>query len=137
MSYYTALEDLFEDVVGKALRGQGLSQRDVEQRSGLKAGDLARRGRRDRLRGGLQGGPAEPVAAGLRPHHGAVRPARGKLRLGHTAVQHDQLDGAAHLEHPAVIRPVRAGDHLRAHPGQDVGGAAQGKVGRGPACAGV
>ena len=42
MSYYTALEDLFEDVVGKALRRQGLAQRDVEQRSGLKAGDLAR-----------------------------------------------------------------------------------------------
>ncbi len=42
MSYYTALEDLFEDVVGKSLRGQGLAQRDVEQRSGLKAGDLAR-----------------------------------------------------------------------------------------------
>lgn len=42
MSYYTSLEDLFGDIVGKAVRGQGLSAQEVERRSGLAEGDLAR-----------------------------------------------------------------------------------------------
>ena len=39
---YTSLEDLFGDVVGKAVRGQGLAAREVERRSGLSVGDVAR-----------------------------------------------------------------------------------------------
>jgi glyoxylase-like metal-dependent hydrolase (beta-lactamase superfamily II) len=42
MSYYTSLEDLFGDIVGKALRGQGLAAQEVERRSGISAGDIAR-----------------------------------------------------------------------------------------------
>lgn len=39
---YTSLEDLFGDIVGKALRGQGLAAREVERRSGLAVGDLGK-----------------------------------------------------------------------------------------------
>ncbi len=39
---YTSLEDLFGDVVGKAVRGQGLAAREVERRSGLAVGDVGR-----------------------------------------------------------------------------------------------
>ncbi|OGG49022.1 MAG: hypothetical protein A3F84_14395 [Candidatus Handelsmanbacteria bacterium RIFCSPLOWO2_12_FULL_64_10] len=42
MSCYTSLEDLFGDVVGKAVRGQGLSAREVAQRSGLSAAEVER-----------------------------------------------------------------------------------------------
>ena len=44
-----------------------------------------------RLRGGLQGRPPEPVAAGLRPDHGDVRPAQRLVRLRDAAVQHRRL----------------------------------------------
>lgn len=39
---YTSLEDLFEDIVGKALRGQALDAREVERRAGLAPGDVAK-----------------------------------------------------------------------------------------------
>ena len=34
------------------------------------------------------------------------------------------------IERPALVRPVRAGSHIRAHPGQDCGFQAQGSWGR-------
>jgi glyoxylase-like metal-dependent hydrolase (beta-lactamase superfamily II) len=39
---YTSLEDLFGDVVGKAMRGQGLSAAEVARRSGLSADEIGR-----------------------------------------------------------------------------------------------
>jgi site-specific DNA recombinase len=56
------------------------------------------------------------------------------LRVGHPAVQHHHLDGAADAERPAVLRAVRARGHRRAHPRQDRRQQAQGDVdGRGAA----
>ena len=52
------------------------------------------------------------------------------LRLGHPAVQHHHLDGPADAERAAVVCPVRARGHLRAHPGQDRRLQAQGSLGR-------
>ena len=46
----------------------------------------------------------------------------------HPAVQHDHLDGPADAERPAVVRPVRAGDHLGADAGQDRRHPPQGQV---------
>ena len=63
-----------------------------------------------------------------------VRRARRVVRCGHPAVQHHHLDGPADAERPALLRPVRAGGHRRAHPRQDRGLQAQGHVdGRGTA----
>ena len=38
------------------------------------------------------------------------------------------VDGPADAQRPAVVRPVRAGDHLRAHAGQDRGRPAEGEM---------
>ena len=95
------------------------------------------RGRADRLRRGLQGGPIEPVAARLRPDDGDVREASGLVRLGDPAVQHGQFDGAAHLERAAFVRPVRARDDQRADPRQDRRRPPQRKMGRRNAAAGL
>ena len=46
----------------------------------------------------------------------------------HPVVQHHDLDGAAHAQHPALLRPVRARGHRRAGAGQDQGVAAEGHV---------
>ena len=97
-------------------------------RPGAQAAPGRHRGRRGRLRGGLQGRPDLAQPPRLRPHHGDLREARRLLRLGHPAVQHDHLHGPADPEHPALLRPVRAGDHLRADARQDRRGAAQGQV---------
>ena len=45
--------------------------------------------------------------------------ARRLLRLGDPALQHHHLDGPADAERAAVLRPVRARGHRRAHPRQD------------------
>ena len=95
------------------------------------------RGGQGRLRGRLQGGPAEPVADRLRPHHRDLRKAQRQLRFGNAAVQHDQLPGPPDAQHPVILRPVRAGDHLRAHARQDVGGKAQGQMDRRASHAGL
>ena len=50
------------------------------------------------------------------------------LRLGHAELQHDDLDGQADAQHPALLRAVRARGDRRAHPGQVRGLAAQGHV---------
>ena len=41
------------------------------------------------------------------------------LRLGHPGLQHHHLHGPADAERAAVLRPVRARGHRRAHPRQD------------------
>ena len=41
------------------------------------------------------------------------------VRLGHPAIQHHDLDGTADAQRAAVVRPVRARGHRRAHPRQD------------------
>ena len=46
----------------------------------------------------------------------------------HPVVQHHDLDGAAHAQHPALLRPVRARGHRRAGARQDQGVAAEGHV---------
>ena len=40
------------------------------------------------------------------------------LRFGDAAVQHHDLDGAAYPQRAAVLRPIRARGHRRAHPRQ-------------------
>ena len=76
-------------------------------------------GRQGRRRGRLQGRPADPVARRLRQDRRGVRRARRLLRLGHPAVQHHDLHGPADAQRAAVLRPVRARGHRRAHPRQD------------------
>ena len=44
-----------------------------------------------------------------------VLDAHDDLRVGHPAVQHHDVDGPADAEHAAVVRPVRARAHRRAH----------------------
>ena len=45
----------------------------------------------------------------------------GVVRRGHSAVQHHHLDGPADAQRAALVRPVRARGHRRAHSGQDSG----------------
>ena len=79
----------------------------------------------------------EPIAARLRPDDGDVRAAQRVVRLGDAALQHVHVDGAADVEHAAVVRPVRAGDDLRADAGQDRGRPAEGEMDRRDADAGL
>src|ERR1017187_8826762 len=74
-------------------------------------------------------GPPEPVAVGLHAHPEPVRETPGQLRGRHPTVQHEHVAGAADAQHPALVRAVREGADRRADTGQDVGGAAEGKVG--------
>ena len=119
--------------------GRGLRRQPAERGMGAAAGPLRRRrvlrrqsgapglaaalarrgGWANRLHRGLQGGPPEPVADGLLQARGSLRPAEGLLRLRDAAFQHHRQHGPADAEYPAVLRPVRAGDHRRAHPRQD------------------
>ena len=64
----------------------------------------------------------------------AVRRTRRLVRVGDPGVQHHHQHGAAHAERAAVVRPVRARGHRRAHPRQDRREQAQGDLdGRGRA----
>ena len=81
-----------------------------------------------RRRRGLQDRPPQPLADGLRQAGRGVRAAQRHLRLRHPAVQHHDLDGPADAQHPALLRPVRARGHRRAHPGQVRGLAQEGHV---------
>src|ERR1700737_3230163 len=54
----------------------------------------------------LQGRPFDKVAGGLRQTGRAVRCAWRVIRLGHTAVQHHDLDGAADAQRALVLCPV-------------------------------
>ena len=98
------------------------------ERPGAEAAPRRHRGGADRRRRGLQDRPAVAVADGLLEARRGVRPRRRHLRLGHPVVQHHDLDGAADAQHPALLRPVRARGHRRAHPRQDQGVAAEGHV---------
>ena len=86
--------------------------------------------REDRRHRRLQGRPPDPLVGRLRQAGRTVRSAQRVLRLGDATVQHDDLDGAADPQRAAVVCPVRAGGHLRAHPGQDRRLQAQGPLGR-------
>ena len=95
----------------------GLSGGTLE-RPGLQRLHGGHRGRAGRRGGGLQDRPPQPLAGRLRQAGRGVRPPRGHLRLGDAVVQHDHVDGPADAEHPALVRPVRARGHRRAHPRQ-------------------
>ena len=94
-------------------------------------------GRQGRLRGRLQGRSPQPLPARLRTPHGDLRAAPGRLRVRDATVQHGLQHGPADPQRAAVLRPVRARDHRRAHPRQDRRHAPQGQVGRRPAAAGL
>src|SRR5262249_28523511 len=76
-------------------------------------------------------------AGRLRQARRAVRCARGVVRLGDPAVQHDHLDGPTHSERAALVCAVRARGHRRAHSRQGGGFQAQGPVGRRNGAAGI
>ena len=120
-----------------ALRGLGADPRALRRRRllrrhagapGAEAAAGRHRGGAGRRRRGLQDRPAVALADGLREAGRGVRPRRRHLRLGHPVVQHHDLDGPADAQHPALLRPVRARGHRRAHPRQDRGVAAEGHV---------
>ena len=67
----------------------------------------------------LQGRSPDPLFGRFRQAGRAVRCPWRVVRLGYPAVQHHDLDGATHPQRLAVLCPVRAGGHLRAHPRQD------------------
>ena len=71
--------------------------------------------RRDRR---LQGGPAEPLAHRLRKNCRSIRKEQSLVREHNPAIQHDDVDGPADAQHPALLRPVRARGDRRAHPRQ-------------------
>ncbi len=100
----------------------------VDGAPGAQAAARRHRRRQDRCRCRLQDRPADPQPRRLRPHRRAVRYPQGQLRLGHPGVQHDDEHGPADPERPAVVRPVRARGHRRAHPRQDRRLAGQGHV---------
>src|SRR5258708_14551646 len=70
----------------------------------------------DRCHCCLQGRSSNEVAGGLRQAGRIVRRPRCLIRLGHAAVQHHDLDGAADPQCAFVLCPVRAGGHLGADP---------------------
>src|SRR2546426_4340986 len=74
--------------------------------------------RRDGPRGRLQGRSPVPFDRGLRSDDGALRGARGLLRLGDAAVQHDDLHGPTHAQYAPLLRSVRARNRRGAHQGQ-------------------
>ena len=86
------------------------------------------RGRPGRCGGRLQGRPPDPFARWTSPRWSRCSTPRRLLRLRHPAVQHHHLDGPADAQRPAVLRPVRARGHRRAHPRQDRGLPAEGQV---------
>ena len=61
-----------------------------------------RRHRRDRR---LQGGPAEPLAHRLRKNCRSIRKEQSLVRQHNAAIQHDDLDGPADAQHPALASP--------------------------------
>src|SRR5712672_2424154 len=71
------------------------------------------------------------VVGGLRQASRTLRYPRRVIRLGHPAVQHHDLDGAANAQCAPVLCPVRAGGHLGAHPRQDRSIKARRELGRG------
>ena len=89
----------------------------------------------DRRGGRLQGRPADPVAVRLRQDRRHFRQAFRLLCVGHPAVQHHVVDGAPDAQYPAVVCPVRARGHRRAHPRQDRGLQEEGHVDGRPALA--
>ena len=75
--------------------------------------------RQDRRRRRLQGRSPDPLARRLRQDRRGVRRAAASLRLRHPGLQHHHQHGPADAQRAAVLRPVRARGHRRAHPRQD------------------
>jgi len=75
-------------------------------------------GRAGRRHRGLQGRRLTPIAGGFCEARRAVSTAQRVFRIGHPQFN-TPPDGAADTERAAVICPVRARGHLRAHPGQE------------------
>ena len=108
-------------------RGLGAGARPLRRRrhlrrdagtSGVAATAGRHRGRARRRGGGLQDRPAQPLADGFCQARRGVRSQQRHLRQRHAVVQHDDLDGTADAQHPALLRAVRARGHRRAHPRQ-------------------
>ncbi len=74
------------------------------------------KGRCDRR---LQGRSADAFPRRLRQARRALRRPRRVLCLGDPSLQHHHQHGSVDPQHAAVLRPVRARGHGRAHPGQD------------------
>ncbi|CAA9507192.1 MAG: Site-specific recombinases, DNA invertase Pin homologs, partial [uncultured Sphingomonadaceae bacterium] len=67
----------------------------------------------------VQDRPAHPQPGRLLAHRGRAGRGRGVVRVGDAGLQHDDQHGQAHPQRPALLRPVRARGHRRAHPRQD------------------
>ena len=76
-------------------------------------------GQEGRCGGRLQGRPSDPLARRLRQDRRGFRRQRRLVRLDHPGLQHDNVDGTADAQRAALVRPVRARGHGRAHPRQD------------------
>ena len=113
--------------VPRPLRRRRLLRRHAGT-SGAAAPARRHRGRAGRRHRRLQDRPAQPRADGLLQAGRGVRPAQRHLRRRHAVVQHHDVDGTADAQHPALLRPVRARGHRRAHPRQVRGLAQEGHV---------
>ena len=98
------------DCGGRRLRRPGLL-RGKHRPPRLQAPDGRHRGRPDRYRGRLQDRSAHPQPGRLCADGRGLRTSPGVFRLGHPADQLGHLHGAADVERPAVLRPVRAGGY--------------------------
>src|SRR5207302_10420700 len=75
-------------------------------RPALQRAIIRRESRKDRCDRRLQGRPADPIIGRLRQARRVVRRTWRVVRLGHPAVQYDDLDGAADTQCPVVVCPV-------------------------------
>ena len=105
----------------------GLSGGTMERPS--PSAPVARYPAETRRRGGrLQGRSPDPLTRRLRQDGRTVRRARRFVCCSHPAIQHDDLDGPAYAQRPAVLRAIRARGNGRADPRQDRRLQAQGNV---------
>ena len=99
------------------------------ERPALQAAAGRRRGGQGRRHRRLQDRPPDPLAWPTSPRSSSVLDEQGvSLRVDHPGVQHHHQHGPADAQHAAVVRPVRARGHRRAHPRQDRRLEAQGHV---------
>ena len=66
--------------------------------------------------GHLQDRPPDPLVERFRQDHRGLRGTRCFVRVGDAAVQHDDINGPADPQCPAVLCPVRTRGRRRAHP---------------------
>ena len=96
----------------------GFSGGNMERPGAAAAAGRCRRGQ-DRRHRRLQGRPADPQRWPTSPRSSRCSTRAASLRLGHAGVQHHHQHGPADAQRAAVLRPVRARGHRRAHPRQD------------------